>query len=76
MIEATLKELSVQLANKDVSAVELATAYLARIDAHNPALNALVTLDRERTLAAAAAADARRAAGDAHALTGLSLIHI
>jgi len=44
MIEATLKELSVQLANKDVSAVELATAYLARIDALNPTLNALVTL--------------------------------
>ncbi|TIC86066.1 Asp-tRNA(Asn)/Glu-tRNA(Gln) amidotransferase subunit GatA [Crenobacter intestini] len=75
MIEATLKEQSVQLANKDVSAVELATAYLARIDALNPALNALVTLDRERTLAAAAAADARRAAGDAHALTGVPLVH-
>lgn len=75
MTQSTLKQLSQQLAAKEVSSVELATQYLARIEALNPALNALVTVDRAKTLAEAAAADERIAAGNAHALTGVPIIH-
>ena len=75
MIQATLKQLSQQLADKKVSAVELAAAYLDRIEALNPALNAFITVDREKTLAAAQAADARRAGGDAGALVGVPVAH-
>ena len=75
MIHATLKQLSQQLADKQVSAVELATEYLQRIDALNPQLNAFITVDRDKTLLEAAAADARRAAGLAGLLTGAPIAH-
>ncbi|MBT2865973.1 Asp-tRNA(Asn)/Glu-tRNA(Gln) amidotransferase subunit GatA [Chromobacterium violaceum] len=75
MTQATLKQLSQQLAAKQVSSVELASQYLDRIEALNPQLNAIVTVDREKTLAEARAADARLAAGAAHALTGVPLVH-
>ncbi|MCD4501932.1 Asp-tRNA(Asn)/Glu-tRNA(Gln) amidotransferase subunit GatA [Chromobacterium vaccinii] len=75
MTQATLKQLSQQLAAKQVSSVELAGQYLDRIEALNPQLNAIVTTDREKTLAEARAADARIAAGDAHPLTGVPLLH-
>ncbi|AVG18605.1 Asp-tRNA(Asn)/Glu-tRNA(Gln) amidotransferase GatCAB subunit A [Chromobacterium vaccinii] len=75
MTQATLKQLSQQLAAKQVSSVELASQYLDRIEALNPQLNAIVTTDREKTLAEARAADARLAAGNAHALTGVPLVH-
>ena len=42
-----------------MSAKELAGLYLARIQASQPALNAFITVDPERTLAMAAQADAR-----------------
>ncbi|AXE30120.1 Asp-tRNA(Asn)/Glu-tRNA(Gln) amidotransferase GatCAB subunit A [Chromobacterium phragmitis] len=75
MTQATLKQLSQQLAAKQVSSVELAGQYLDRIEALNPRLNAIVTVDREKTLAEAKAADVRLAAGNAHALTGVPLLH-
>lgn len=75
MTQATLKQLSQQLAAKQVSSVELASQYLDRIEALNPQLNAIVTVDREKTLAEARAADARLAAGGAHPLTGVPLLH-
>ena len=50
------------LDDKKVSAVELATHYLDRADALQPALNAYITLDREKTLAEARVADEKRAA--------------
>lgn len=71
----TLKQISQKLAAGEVSAVELATDYLARIAALNPQLNALVTVDAEKTLAQARAADAARAAGQAGALTGAPIVH-
>ncbi|WP_047243079.1 Asp-tRNA(Asn)/Glu-tRNA(Gln) amidotransferase subunit GatA [Chromobacterium subtsugae] len=75
MTQATLKQLSQQLAAKEVSSVELAGQYLDRIEALNPALNAVITVDRDKTLAEARAADARIAAGDAHPLAGVPLLH-
>jgi aspartyl-tRNA(Asn)/glutamyl-tRNA(Gln) amidotransferase subunit A len=75
MINASLKELSVALSNKQISAVELATLFLDRIELHNPALNAFITTDRNRTLSMAKDADARRAAGESSALLGIPLAH-
>ena len=75
MINASLKELSAALAAKKVSAVELATLFLDRIEKFNPAINAFVTVDRAKTLAQAAEADARRAAGETGALLGVPLAH-
>ncbi|MDF0604580.1 Asp-tRNA(Asn)/Glu-tRNA(Gln) amidotransferase subunit GatA [Neisseriaceae bacterium TC5R-5] len=75
MTSATLKQLAQQLASKQVSSVELATHYLDRIETLNPILNAFISLDRDRTLAAALVADARRAAGEAGPLTGVPMVH-
>lgn len=75
MINNTLKQHAAQLTAKQVSAVELATEYFARIDALNPQLNTFITLDRAKTLAEAQAADAARAAGTAGLLTGVPFAH-
>ena len=57
MINSSLKQLAAALAAKKISSVELTTLFLDRIDRLNPALNAFVTTDREKTLAMARAAD-------------------
>jgi aspartyl-tRNA(Asn)/glutamyl-tRNA(Gln) amidotransferase subunit A len=75
MIHATIKELSAALARKEISSVELTTLFLERIERLNPRLNAFITVDRERSLAMARAADARIAAGRATLLTGIPLAH-
>ncbi|MDO3509792.1 Asp-tRNA(Asn)/Glu-tRNA(Gln) amidotransferase subunit GatA [Ralstonia pseudosolanacearum] len=74
MTASTLKTLSAQLAAKEVSAVELARHYLARIEARAD-LNAFIHVDPEATLAQAQAADARLAAGDAGPLAGIPIAH-
>jgi len=71
----TIKSIATLLAEGKISSVELCQDYLARIAAHNPNLNAFVTVDAERTLAEARAADARRAAGQANLLTGVPIAH-
>jgi len=63
------------LASKRLSSVELTRHFLARIERFEPALNALITLDAERALAAARAADARLARGESGPLLGIPLIH-
>ena len=75
MHTASLAEFSARLTRRDVSSVELATLFLDRIEAHNGMLNAFITVDRERTLAQAKAADARIAAGTAGPLTGVPIAH-
>jgi len=75
MINATLTELSAALARKDLSSSELTRLFLDRAQAANASLNAFITLDPERSLAQATAADARIAAGDAGALTGIPIAH-
>lgn len=73
MINATLKQLSAALAERRISSAELAQQFLTRIDTLNPTLNALVTLDADKTLTEARAADERIAAGNAGPLTGIPL---
>jgi aspartyl-tRNA(Asn)/glutamyl-tRNA(Gln) amidotransferase subunit A len=75
MHNASLRELADALAAKRISAVELAGLFLGRIASAQPDLNAFVTVDRERTLAAARAADARIARGDHGPLTGIPIAH-
>ena len=75
MIDSSLKQLSAALAGKQVSAAELATVFLERIERLNPTIHAFVTIDRDRTLAQARAADERRAQGERAPLLGVPLAH-
>jgi amidase len=60
---ATTTELTLALHEKQISSREVLDALLAHVEKRNPALNAVVTLDVDRALAAAAAADAATARG-------------
>ena len=66
--------LSAELAAKRVSSVELSGTLLDRLQAH-AALGTALSMDREATLTQARAADARRASGQATALTGVPVAH-
>ncbi|TMB98090.1 MAG: amidase [Chloroflexi bacterium] len=57
-------ELAVAIRQKQVSSREVITAYLARIDAVNPPLNAITRVLGEEALAAADSADKKLAAGE------------
>lgn len=69
----TLKQLSVLLHEKKISAEELAQLYLARIG-HSD-LNAFLHVDQELTLQQARAADQRLAQNDGTPLTGVPIAH-
>lgn len=73
MINHSLKKLSQLLAKKELSSVELTQLFLDRIHQYNPEINAYITLDEEKTLAQAKAADALIAAGTATELTGVPI---
>jgi aspartyl-tRNA(Asn)/glutamyl-tRNA(Gln) amidotransferase subunit A len=73
MINSSLKQLGAMLQAKQISSTELTQAFLQRIDQHNPEINAYITIDAERSLAQAKAADARIAAGTAQPLTGIPI---
>ncbi|HMM54885.1 MAG TPA: Asp-tRNA(Asn)/Glu-tRNA(Gln) amidotransferase subunit GatA [Candidatus Desulfobacillus sp.] len=75
MIDASLRELAGALAAKRLSSVELTQLFLERIERLNPALNAFITTDPEKSLALARAADARLARGEGGLLTGIPLAH-
>ena len=73
-VALSLVDLAAQLHAKKLSPVELMNAVLARIDATNPTLNAVVAMHpRERLLAEARAAEARLARGEGRPLEGVPL---
>jgi len=71
--DMSVAQLAQALQTKQVSAVEVATAFLARTGG-NPH-NAFLDIDSEVTLAQAQASDARIAAGTAGALEGVPIAH-
>src|SRR3569833_3403454 len=71
----SLTQLAKGLRAKEYSSVELVRGFLDRIDAHQPTLNAMVTILREPALIAAQAADKELAAGRGGPLTGLPIEH-
>jgi len=73
--QKSLAELRGMLDRKEVSAVELAQHFLARIKAHDGALNSFITVTEAQALEAARAADHRIAANQAGVLTGIPLAH-
>ncbi len=56
---ASIEEISSLFARREISPVELAKAYLERIERHNASLNAFLTVMREQALADARAAEKR-----------------
>lgn len=58
------RDLAARLASGGISAREALEDHLRRLEAVNPAINAIVTMDGERAAERAAAADARFAAGE------------
>jgi len=75
LLNSTLSQLSAALAGKKISSVELTRLYLERIGRLNGELNAFISFDGPRALAAAKRADERRAKGDAHPLLGIPIAH-
>jgi aspartyl-tRNA(Asn)/glutamyl-tRNA(Gln) amidotransferase subunit A len=73
IFDLTIAEAGKKLAAKEISAVELTTAYNDAVAALNPRLNAYITVTPELALTQAKAADARIAAGQAGPLTGIPL---
>lgn len=69
-------ELARRIRGGELSALEVTTAHLERIERLNPALNAIVTLDAERALEAARRADRAHAFGEPLGpLHGLPVAH-
>jgi aspartyl-tRNA(Asn)/glutamyl-tRNA(Gln) amidotransferase subunit A len=75
VINATLTELAKALAARRISSVELTELFLERIGRLDKVLNAFITVDPERSLDQARAADARIAAGRPAPLTGIPIAH-
>jgi len=71
----TIKQLSALLSAGKASSVELCQDYLAHIQTQNATLNAFISVDNDKTLAEARAADALRTSGQAGLLTGVPIAH-
>jgi len=67
----TAVEIAAKLRSKEVSAVEVTTAFLDRIETEDSKYGAYLAVDRDRALAEAAAAQIRLETGDASLLTGV-----
>jgi aspartyl-tRNA(Asn)/glutamyl-tRNA(Gln) amidotransferase subunit A len=73
--QMTMVQLAEQLRNKSVSSVELTQYFLDRMTQFDGQINSYITPTPELALAQAAAADARRAAGEDGLLLGMPLAH-
>jgi len=75
MHNKTVAELAKALAAGEFSSVELTRHFLQRINGIGAELNTMVTVCDELALAQAQQADKQRQNGDAHALTGIPIVH-
>ncbi len=75
MHKKSIAELGRGLRQGAYTSVELTRHFLARIEQHNPRLNAYITVAADRALEAAEQADSRRQAGEAGPLTGIPIAH-
>src|SRR5215471_13610769 len=64
MVFSSTTQLATAIRAGHVSAVEVLEAHLAQVDTHNPALNAIITLDAEHAYERARAADKSLARGE------------
>ncbi len=71
LYDLTAHEATDRLRAHDISSVELAEAYLERIDAVEPAVHAYLNVTRDLALSMAAQADRRRAEGEDGPLLGI-----
>src|SRR5258706_5008410 len=75
MLNSTVKQLGADLATKPVSSIEVTQYFINRIKLLGKVYNAFNSVDEEKSLAAARAADQLIAAGKAKPLTGVPLAH-
>ena len=75
MFELTLSGLASLLRAREVSSQEVTGLFLERIARLDAGLNAFITVDGEKALAAARAADARLAKGGSGPLLGIPIAH-
>lgn len=75
MHNKTIAEISRDLAAGVYTSVDITRELLARIEQHDAQYNSFITVTAEQALAQAAAADVRRAAGQASAWTGVPIAH-
>ncbi len=75
MLPQSLARLAGQLRSRKLSSVELTRLCLERIERFNPRLNAFITVDPDKSLGQARAADERIARGEAAPLTGIPIAH-
>ncbi len=75
MHNQTVAQLAKGLRDKAFSSVELTQAFLQRISEHDTTLNAFISVDEDRALGGAQAADQRLAQGNASPLTGIPIAH-
>lgn len=73
MINLTIKQALEKLKKREISATELARAYLARIEKYGKQLNCYITNTPERALEDAAKSDERYANGNTLALDGIPI---
>jgi aspartyl-tRNA(Asn)/glutamyl-tRNA(Gln) amidotransferase subunit A len=71
----TIEGMRSKLASGAISSVELARESINRITDLNPSLNAVITLNEERALDAAAKADRARREGNSSPLLGIPMLH-
>src|ERR1700736_3106724 len=64
IVYSSTTQLATAIRSGHVSATEVLKAHLAQIDAHNPVVNAVITLDAERAYEGAREADEALARGE------------
>lgn len=75
MYLSSLRQLSHALQNRQISSLELTRYFLQRIDAFEPQLNSLITLNEEYALALARNADKTLSHGNTNPLCGIPMVH-